>query len=258
MPSFLFEPHLLFFALLRPLGLCVMFPILSSKNLGAGMIRNALVLAMAIPVLPLFLNPRFIHTVDTLSVGGIFLELFIGILIGFTMALPFWALDSAGFIVDTIRGASMGSVLNPSLGEAASMTGILFVQLFVALFFMHGGLHHVLSILYKSYQIIPPGTIVIPGERWLDLLFIQWEAAFAMGVSFVLPGIIVMVLTDLAIGLINRSAQQLNVFFLAMPVKSALAILMLITSLMFNYNVLFIHVDTLLHTLDTMLAEMPP
>ena len=42
---------------------------------------------------------------------------------------------------------------------------------------------------------------------------------------------LVMVLADLSLGLINRSAQQLNVFFLAMPIKSALALLLLLISL---------------------------
>ncbi|MCW2482867.1 flagellar biosynthetic protein FliR, partial [Candidatus Symbiopectobacterium sp. NZEC135] len=40
-----------------------------------------------------------------------------------------------------------------------------------------------------------------------------------------------MVLADMALGLLNRSAQQLNVFFLAMPIKSLLVLLLLIVSL---------------------------
>ena len=31
----------------------------------------------------------------------------IGLLIGFCAALPFWALDMAGFLIDTLRGSSM-------------------------------------------------------------------------------------------------------------------------------------------------------
>lgn len=258
MPSFMLEPHLLFFALLRPLGLCIMFPILGSKNLGGGFIRNALVLALSLPILPLFGDKQYINSLQTLSLAGIGQELIIGILIGFIVALPFWALDSAGFIVDTIRGASMGSVLNPSLGESASMMGILFVQLFIALFFMYGGLNHVLDILYQSYRILPPGSGLHPGERWLSLLVAQWQTAFTLGVSFVLPTVIVMVLTDLAIGLINRSAQQLNVFFLAMPIKSVLALLMLIMSLFFACNIYFNHLNKLPQVLELLLRGMQP
>jgi type III secretion protein T len=40
----------------------------------------------------------------------------------------------------------------------------------------------------------------------------------------------------MAMGLINRSAQQLNVFFLAMPIKSAFALLMLVISCNFAFG----------------------
>ncbi|MCT4700531.1 type III secretion system export apparatus subunit SctT [Enterobacteriaceae bacterium H20N1] len=258
MPLFLSEPQLLFFALLRPLGLCIMFPILGSKNLGGGMIRNALVLALSLPILPLFFDRQYINALEALRLAGICQELMVGILIGFVVALPFWALDSAGYIVDTIRGASMGSVLNPSLGEAASMMGILFVQLFIAFFFMYGGLNHVLDVLYQSYHIIPPGSGLQAGDRWLKLLIAQWQTAFTLCVNFILPAVIVMVLTDLGIGLINRSAQQLNVFFLAMPVKSVLALLMLIMSLPFACKLYFSHLDKLPQYLGLLLREMKP
>lgn len=43
---------------------------------------------------------------------------------------------------------------------------------------------------------------------------------------------------DMAMGLINRSAQQLNVFFLAMPIKSAFALLMMIICFSFAFTAL--------------------
>ena len=42
------------------------------------------------------------------------------------------------------------------------------------------------------------------------------------------PLIITMFLAEFAMALVSRFAPQLNVFFLAMPIKSAIAVLMLI------------------------------
>ena len=42
------------------------------------------------------------------------------------------------------------------------------------------------------------------------------------------PVVIAMFLSELGLGFISRFAPQLNVFFLSMPVKSAVALLMLI------------------------------
>jgi len=258
MAMLLSNPVLLFLAILRPLGICLIFPLLGSRNLGGALLRNGLILSFSFPVIPLYLGTH--PLVSPENIDGLFIlqELTIGILIGFAMALPFWALDSAGFIIDTIRGSSMGSVLNPALGEAASVLGIIFVQLFITLFFMYGGLNHILDILYRSWQIIPPGTPFSLGEPWLKLLLAQWHAMMTLCVGFVLPSVTVMILTDLAIGLMNRSAQQLNVFFLAMPIKSVMALLMLIMSLLFAFKVYFSHFGYLPHQLSALLEAMVP
>ncbi|EOZ9391102.1 type III secretion system export apparatus subunit SctT [Enterobacter cancerogenus] len=256
MEVLLTNPGLLFYAILRPLGMCLIFPLLGNRNLGSTFIRNGFILAVSLPTIPLYLGANPVVSVSHAGVAFIVQEIVIGALIGFIVALPFWALDSAGFIIDTIRGSSMGTVLNPSLGEAASVLGIIFVQLFIALFFMYDGLNHVLGILYRSWQIIPPGTPLKPGQPWLDLLLAQWHTMLTLCVGFSLPSVTVMVLTDLAIGLMNRSAQQLNVFFLAMPVKSVMALLMLVTSMTFAFKVFFSHLDGLPQHIDHLLELM--
>lgn len=256
MDMLLQHPLILAYSFLRPFGLFVMFPILSSKNLGGALIRNGLVLVFSFPIIAYFLQIP-VHSINYdvwPGFGFILNELLIGSIIGFTMAIPFWALDSAGFIVDTIRGASMGTILNPSLGEATSILGILFVQMFMALFFLHGGLDQILESLFHSYQIIPPGHILHFNRKLVDLLMSQWTMLFRLCISFVLPAVVVMVLCDLAIGLINRSAQQLNVFFIAMPVKSALALLMLIVTLVFGFQLYFKEINVFSVMMDKMLT----
>ena len=52
------------------------------------------------------------------------------------------------------------------------------------------------------------------------------------------PVIIIMFLATLGLGLVNRTAPQLNVFFLSMPIKSALGIAMLVIYLPFIMDML--------------------
>ncbi|KDS02164.1 type III secretion system protein SsaT, partial [Salmonella enterica subsp. enterica serovar Heidelberg str. RI-11-014316] len=56
------------------------------------------------------------------------------------------------------------------------------------------------------------------------------ENALSIMHQLLSPAIICMVLADLALGLLNRSAQQLNVFFFSMPLKSILVLLTLLIS----------------------------
>jgi type III secretion protein T len=52
------------------------------------------------------------------------------------------------------------------------------------------------------------------------------------------PVVIVMFIATLGLGLVNRTAPQLNVFFLSMPVKSGLGVAMLIIYLPFIMDML--------------------
>ncbi|WP_084656024.1 type III secretion system export apparatus subunit SctT [Pandoraea norimbergensis] len=220
-------------AALRPLGVAMLLPVFSQGMLGAGMLRNALVLALALPVVPMVhagldIAPQW-STWAMLILG----ELSVGLLLGFAAALPFWAVDMTGYVIDTIRGASMASVLNPLMGAQSSIFGIALTQMLCVLFFVTPAAHSVLTALYDSYAVLPPGTAWRWQAQGVPWLLTLWQAMQTMCVAVALPAMVVMVLVDMAMGFINRAAQQLNVFFLAMPVKSAMALLVTLASLPF-------------------------
>ena len=220
-------------AMLRPLGIAMLLPVLSIGMLGAGLLRNAIVLALALPVVAL------VHaTPDMPSQWGgwmllILRELFIGGLLGFAAALPFWAIDMTGYVIDTMRGASMASVLNPLMSAQSSVFGIALTQMLCVLFFVTPAAHALLTALYASYAMLPIGGAWQWNDAALAWLVSLWQAMQVMCVAVALPAMVVMVLVDMSMGFVNRAAQQLNVFFLAMPVKSAMALLVTVASLPF-------------------------
>ncbi|ECJ9816616.1 EscT/YscT/HrcT family type III secretion system export apparatus protein [Salmonella enterica] len=225
---------LLFFSLMRPLGIFVLMPLLTSKNLSGSLIRNAVILAFMLPVLhgiegaSFFSGPQHIDGHFLLALVS---ELVIGLIIGFVAAIPFWAIGSAGFLIDTMRGSSMGSIFNPTLGESTSLLSVLFSQLLTVLFFVSGGMNHLLTALYTSYVLIAPGEYLSLNQAALRFIEQQWDLLSELLLCFSIPAAAVMLLTDVGMGLLNRSAQQLNVFFLAMSIKSILALLMLMITL---------------------------
>ncbi len=54
-------------------------------------------------------------------------------------AFPFRAIDMAGFLIDTLRGATMSTLFNPCMGMESSIFGVLFTQLLTVLFLISGG-----------------------------------------------------------------------------------------------------------------------
>ena len=115
-------------AMMRPLGAMLILPLFGPAMLGGTLIRNALALMATLPVLPLLSalvlpNPLQAPVHYALVLAA---ELGIGVMLGFSAAIPLWALDMAGFVIDTMRGASMAGVFNPLLGGQSSPMGSLF------------------------------------------------------------------------------------------------------------------------------------
>ncbi|ACY83727.1 type III secretion system export apparatus subunit SctT [Edwardsiella piscicida] len=226
---------LLGIAMMRPLGIMLIMPLFNSAMLGGALIRNALALMAALPALPQLAALVLPSPLQApLHYGGLLLgELVLGLLLGFSAALPLWALNMAGFIIDTMRGASIAVLFNPLLGEQSSPMGVLFSQLVGVLFIVGGGFHALLAALFSSYGDLPPGQYWLWGRGFIPLLMHLWHLLYTLALSFSMPAMVMMVLVDLALGFINRSVQQLNVFTLSMPIKSAMVLLMLIISLPF-------------------------
>ena len=161
-----------------------------------------------------------------------FREALIGFLIGFFAAVPFWVAENVGNFIDNQRGATMGEVYSPLSGAQVSTTGIFFTQIVSTIFFTSGAVFLLLGALYKSYAVWP---VFVEGLSFAPDAPVQvlgaLDSMLRTTVVISAPVIIVMFLATIGLGFVNRTAPQLNVFFLSMPVKSALGVAMLIVYL---------------------------
>jgi type III secretion protein T len=211
-------------AMVRPIGAMIFIPVFNKAVLGGSLIRNSIILMMAIPMLP-FLFSIQIPDPTTQPLDYLFLifeELVIGVIIGIIFAIPFWAVDIAGFYIDTIRGSSIASIFNPQLGATSSLLGIFFTQLLAYLFFRYGGMNLYLEALHGSYRQIGPGQSWHISKETVEFIFQAWNTMLQAGFKMAMPGVILMVLTDISLGLMNRSAPQINVFSISMSIKSVI------------------------------------
>ncbi|WP_374608963.1 type III secretion system export apparatus subunit SctT [Diaphorobacter nitroreducens] len=159
-------------------------------------------------------------------------EAFVGFVLGFALAIPFWAFEAMGFLIDNQRGASIASTLNPLTGNDSSPLGILFNQAFIVFFLVAGGFTLVLGLLYDSFRLWPvfqwaptlnPDTV--------PLMLAQLDRLMTLCMLYGAPVVLAMFLSELGLALVSRFVPQLQVFFLAMPIKSALALLVLVVYL---------------------------
>lgn len=231
----------------------VFIPFLSRQMLPMAMIKNGVIISFSLIVLPTVYGVN----VDLMGYGNvgflIFKEMLIGVFLGFLVAIPFWVIEGVGFFIDNQRGATLSQILNPLTGSETSSTGVLLNQVATAIFVSSGGLIAFLGMLYSSYKLWPVLEFV-PNLKFERSIFFIDQLDYAMMLIIVLsaPVIIAMFLSEFCFALVNRFAQQLNVFILAMPVKSAIALFVLIVYL----DALFYFFDRYQYGFPTILQQL--
>ena len=218
------------FTLPRLIACFMIFPVLSKRALGGVLIRNGLIFTLALYMLPTVVQTIPDLSLSTLEIAAIFIkEIVIGAIIGFCAAIPFFAIEAAGFFMDNQRGSTIASSFNPALESEASTLGIFFTQVLTALLFTSGAFLFFLDAFYQSY-VSWPVTTFLPSFSFEVLQFFLGKMALLLALAVLLcyPVIIGMFLSELALGLVSRFAQQLNVFAESLTIKSAVAITILI------------------------------
>ena len=207
---------------------------LFNKQTVPGLIRASIGLSLSLLVVP----PVFMALHQGPALAGVDLMLIIlkeallGLLIGYAVATIFWGVEAVGFFIDNQRGASIASTLNPLTGNDSSPLGMLFNQAFAVYFLVVGGFGIFMTLMYASYGLWPVMRF-LPGlpTQGIDVFAGLFAGVVRMAVLLSAPAIVAMMLAEMGLALVSRFAPQLQVFFLAMPVKCGMAFFVLVVYL---------------------------
>ena len=157
-------------------------------------------------------------------------EVFIGFAIGFVNSHIFWAMEMAGRIIDTVRGASMAEVMVPHTGQRATPFGQLYFQFMLVIFVAIGGHHIFLETYFYSFTSLPLHQHIAFGsigiEPFFDLMAKLTAEILFIGVILSAPIVAATLISDIVFGILNRVAPQLNAYFMSMPVKAMGGVIM--------------------------------
>jgi type III secretion protein T len=232
----------------------ITLPMLSRKQI-PGMVRITISVVLGVMVVPILMDGPGATELAALPLAMLaFKEAFIGFTIGYLVSLVFWAFEALGFLIDNQRGASVASTLNPLTGNDTSPLGMLFNQAFIVFFFISGGFLLLLGLIYDSFTLwnVYSWTPTLRSET-IPVLLKQLDRLASMGLLLAAPAMIAMFLSEVGLALISRFVPQLQVFFLAMPIKSAIAILVLLlyVTTLFEYGMQYVdELDDILPMLD--------
>lgn len=158
-----------------------------------------------------------------LFVGLLLKEAMIGVAIGLTTQLVFYAVQTAGTVIDTQRGMNQATFFAPQLSGNVSVLGQLKFQAALVLFLGIDGHLMFLRALYRSFRDVP--LLNFPQFQAGILNMVEQITRLSAGVLLIglqlaAPILLALFLVDVAFATLGKVVPQINVHFESQTVKS--------------------------------------
>ncbi|OPZ88125.1 MAG: Flagellar biosynthetic protein FliR [bacterium ADurb.Bin429] len=173
--------------------------------------------AVAVPTIPVF-------------VLLLIKEVVVGLVIGYAASLLFNVVQMAGEIQDNQAGFSFAGVVDPNMGHGAAILGQFQMTMMWLIFFAVNG--HLLLIrgIGESFLAIPVGSFSYD-PRVTPYMFSLATTLMMTAIKISAPIICAVLLADLAMGMLQRTAPQLNLIAVGFQIKIGVAVVMLLLAL---------------------------
>lgn len=235
------------FIFTRFLGFFRMAPVFNRKEI-PGMVKLSLALILSI-VLTCVVKPD-VTIIKESFVLSIVLNMVVGAMLGYVAQLILLAIDAGGDMVNMQMGLSSAMVLDPTTSSQVSIVGKCFSFLGLLIFIQLGGIYWILHAFMRSFEIFPLDATVIPLAKLVNLDYMVELSSnvLFMGLQIASPILLATLGQDIILGVISKTAPQVNVFqlsFLFKPVLGAAImvwILPMLVNIISDYFLSFAHI----------------
>ena len=223
-----------FIVFARLLGFIRFAPVFNRKEI-AGIVKLALAFLLTVIITPMLkpVNPP----ADSMLLLLV-LNFAAGAIIGYIAQIIILAIESGGDMINTQMGLSSAMVMDPSTNSQTSILSRVITLLGLVIFMEIGGFYWIINALIRSFEIFPIYAVSIPLEKIinLDYLVTTTSNVLYVGLQIASPVLLATLGQDIILGVISKTAPQVNVFqlsFLFKPVLGA-AIMIWILPMLIN------------------------
>jgi flagellar biosynthetic protein FliR len=215
----------LLWPLTRILGLLATAPLFGNVSvpvtvkLGLGFML-ALIIAPTVPA---------VAGVDPMSLAGLLIltqQLLIGLALGFTMRVAFACMELAGELAGLTMGLGFATFFDPQTqGRSIAISQVL--SLVTILLFLALNVHlSMLSVLADSFRTMPISDLPLSGKPF-EQIALWGGKVFSTGLQLALPIVAALLITNVGLSILARSAPQLNLFGIGFPITLTVGFVMI-------------------------------
>lgn len=219
-----------FMIVVRISGLFILVPIFSNRNIPM-MVKVCLVFCLSIIVLNLGNVYSPVSSTNVVEYAGLLVkELFVGWMIGLGAYFVYSILNLAGQFIDQQIGFSMVNVFDPMSQVQLSITGSLYYYLVITLTLVTNAHHYFIKAIVRSFDIIPIGDVAFTPFLYNSVVYFMNDF-FLIALQIAAPVFLVVLVADIILGILARTAPQLNLFVIGFPLKILLGLAVLMVTL---------------------------
>ncbi len=159
-------------------------------------------------------------------------EILLGLVIGSIIYLLFVGVQLAGQVVDLQIGFGIANVIDPLNSMQISILGQFYYIVALLIFLCLNGHYILIEALVKSFTLIPLGKFVLSGTLVHVLIDLAGKL-FMVALQIGGPVMIVLLLTNIAFGIIARTIPQLNILMTGLPINALVGIITILLTMAF-------------------------
>jgi flagellar biosynthetic protein FliR len=219
----------------RMLGFFRFCPIFNRKDFPS-LVKIPFALIVTVFIIP-FVSPEKVLTQCDSFMLSLLLNVVVGAMIGYMAQLITVAIDSGAEMINMQMGLSSATALDPTTSAQVSILTKMISLMGILIFINLGGIFWLFKALLRSFEIFPIYASHVPLAQLIkmDLLVKMSSNTLYMGLQIASPVLLATLGQDIILGVISRTAPQVNVFqlsFLFKPVLGAAIMVWILPMLM--------------------------
>jgi flagellar biosynthetic protein FliR len=211
---------------MRVAPILFMMPLLSSRNL-PNLMKAGLALVVSLVLWPvvnvgigLFPSEPFSFCFYMIS------EFMIGFVLGLSIRLIFGGLQLAGEFVGFQMGFAMANVIDPQSGMDTTLIAQFHYLLGLLIFLSIDGHHWFFRALVQSFHLLSPGDFFLQEGLYRHILELSGKI-FIIAVKIAAPVMAILILVQIALGIVAKMVPQVNVLISGFPLTIGLGLIFL-------------------------------
>ncbi len=221
----------------RVVGLVRTFPVLRRTEIPM-MAKVGFSLIFTV-MLTIFLKPELPPNNFSIIFSFVINYLF-GAIIGFIVNCIITAIESGGDMINMQQGVSSATIMDPSTSAQVSIMGRIFGLFGLIIFIYIGGVYWTFNAFIRSFEIFPIYATAIPLDEVInmDYLIRITSNVLYIGLQIASPVLIATLGQDIILGIISKTAPQVNVFQMSFLFKPCMGSAILVVVLPIIYNII--------------------